>query len=112
MSFSFCKKACTECPFLKTSLPGWLSSYTTEELHRLVMSENPFPCHMTHDEEISFSEAGTEKYPLCFGAMAFMKKNFKMPKDYEMSVFVKEIKIDETQNILSVPEFYKHHNKE
>ena len=109
MEFSVCKKPCNDCPFTKSSLPGWLADYTPQQLHMLVMSETPFPCHLTHEDDISIKEAGTTKYPLCAGALAFMKKNGKMPKDLKLAKFVGEISRESLSEILSVREFYKHH---
>ena len=101
------KKPCDECPFKKSSLPGWLADYTPTQLHGYVMSERPFPCHMTHEENLTFQEA--EDYPLCGGALAYMKKNAKMPRDRDMADYVKQIDKEQLEEILSTPEFFKHH---
>jgi len=105
-----CNTPCQECPFLKTSLAGWLSTYTPEELHRLVMAEVSFPCHMTHEEDIEFNQAGTE-YPLCAGALRYMKKGCKLPRRADLSALMVNITTKECDNILSIPEFFKHHTK-
>ena len=84
-----CKTPCNECPFRKNSLAGWLAEYTPTHLHQIVMGEQPFPCHLTHEENISFDEA--KKLPLCNGALAYMKKNGKSPRDKELNEFVKGI---------------------
>ncbi len=111
MSYVTCKKSCNECPFTKTSLKGWLADYTAQELHNIVMNENPFPCHLTHNNNIGWHEAGTEQYPLCMGALKYMKKACKLPRNIELAKIIKAIPYNELDNILSVPEFFKHHNK-
>lgn len=110
MAYETCKKSCTECPFTKTSLAGWLADYTPQDLHLLVMSERPFPCHMTHKEDmLTWEEAGTKEHPLCMGALKYMKKAAKMPRNNELAEIIRNIPREELENILSVPEFMEHH---
>lgn len=103
-----CKKPCNECPFRKDSLRGWLSAYSPTELHQIVMNEKPFPCHMTHDGDIEWEDAGSKTNPLCAGALIYMKQAFKSPRNPDIAKCVKNI--DRDTNILSVPEFFSHHN--
>jgi hypothetical protein len=110
MAYETCKKSCNECPFTKTSLAGWLADYTPQDLHTLVMSERPFPCHMTHKEDmLSWEDAGTEKYPLCMGALKYMKKAGKLPRNKDLMDAMKDISRDDLDNILSLREFFEHH---
>lgn len=109
MSFKVCEKSCNECPFTKTSLGGWLADYTPMELHSIVMNEQPFPCHMTHKENLTWEEAGKGKYPLCKGALKYMKKAGKLPRNKELADILKNVTIEELDNILSVSEFFTHH---
>ena len=102
-----CKVPCKECPFRKDSMKGWLADYTPMQLHSFVMSESPFPCHMTHQEEVSFKDAA--ELPLCNGALSYMRKNAKSPRDPELNKLVQEIDRETLGNILSVPEFFEHH---
>lgn len=107
-----CKTPCNDCPFRKNSLAGWLGEYSAQDLHMLVMSERPFPCHMTHaDEDLDWDEAGTKENPLCAGALLFMKKSAKMPRDPELAKILKSFDYSGCDNILSVTEFYKHHTE-
>lgn len=106
---NYCKKPCGECPFSKMSLGGWLADYTATELHRIVMNELPFPCHMSHEEDLEWDKVGTSKNPLCAGALMYMKKNAKSPRRQDLAVLVKQININDCDDILSVPEFFEHH---
>ncbi len=110
---NICKKTCNDCPFRKQSLPGWLGDYNSaQELHNIVMSEAPFPCHLTHtDEEISFEEAGTVEHPLCAGALMYMRKAGKLPRNKELLDAMKSFPISELDAILSYREFFQHHSK-
>ncbi len=104
-----CKKPCNDCPFKKTSLGGWLADYTPQELHMLVMSEKPFPCHMTHEDTISWEQAGTKEHPLCMGALKYMKKAGKLPRNKELADILKSVSREDLEDVLSVPEFFEHH---
>ncbi len=107
-----CKTPCTDCPFRKNSLPGWLSDYTPRELHNIIMAEKPFPCHMTHPNNIvTYEDAGSEEYPLCAGALQYMKKAAKLPLNPELRALVSGIDRTQLDNILTVPEFFEHHSK-
>ncbi len=105
-----CKSPCNECPFRKDSLSGWLSDYTPQELHNIVMQELAFPCHMTHDEDLDWEEAGSEESPLCAGALMYMRKGAKRPRRADLAKLVEQIDPKELDNILSVPEFFDHHS--
>lgn len=104
-----CKKPCNECPFTKTSMRGWLANYTPESLHGIVMSEQPFPCHMLHDEQIEWEDAGTSQYPICAGSLRYMKKGAKQPRNLELKKLVSNLTLNDCKNILSIPEFFEHH---
>lgn len=109
---NYCKTPCSDCPFRKDSIAGWLSEYTTQDLHSLVMNEIPFPCHMTHDRDLEFDEAGEAETPLCAGALRYMRKAGKSPRRQDLAFLLKSIDRNDCENILSVPEFFKHHSAE
>ncbi len=106
---NYCKKPCNDCPFRKDSLAGWLSDYEPQELHNIVMGEHPFPCHLTHEEDLDWEEAGKKETPLCAEALLYMKKNAKMPRHPEVRQIMNQFTKEDCNNILSVPEFIKHH---
>lgn len=96
-----CKKMCSECPFSRNSSGGWLGPFKEpKELHLTVMSELPFPCHKKMDRDISFSEVGTKRYPLCRGALIYMKHNGKKPRDRALATVMSEISSDETDQTM------------
>ena len=106
-----CKKPCDECPFREDSLPGWLSTYTAIELHTLVMNEFPFPCHMTHNDNLDWEEAGKYETPLCGGALRYMRKNAKSPRRQDIAIHVNSLTQEDCKGILSTSDFFTHHNK-
>lgn len=103
------KTTCDECPFTKTSLAGWLANYTPIELHRIVMSELAFPCHMTHEKDLTWKEA--EDNLLCAGAIRYMRKNAKQPRREDLAELVNGLTVSDLDNILSMKEFFEHHER-
>lgn len=103
------KTPCNDCPFRKDSAPGWLGPYSGPlALHQFIMSETPFPCHLTHEEkDLAPGVAGSEKHPLCSGAIAYMKKNGKRPRNPALAGLVSAC--NDTEGILALPEFFQHH---
>lgn len=104
-------KPCKDCPFSKKSLRGWLADYTPESLHRIVMSEQHFPCHMQlqdGEDVLSFEEA--ELYPVCVGSQLYMRKCAKIPYNPILSQKLRNFTQEELDQVLSIGEFFKHHN--
>lgn len=105
------KSPCTDCPFRKDSLRGWLADYTPEELYNIVLNEQPFPCHMAmkKTDYVEPKEVGNEEYPICAGSLRFMKKSGKLPRNKELALLLKQIAVEDCENILSQIEFITHH---
>jgi hypothetical protein len=94
------KKACKECPFLKKSAPGWLGSDTTPmEFRTEALSESGYSCHMTLNKP---------KETQCIGALAHAKISCKRFSNKELQDAMKDV---DTENIMTVPEFVKHHTR-
>jgi hypothetical protein len=71
------KKPCGECPFLKTSIPGWLGPWTAQELVTSLAYE-PFPCHQTIPESAPTDFVG---YKACAGMAVFLNNKFECSRD-------------------------------
>lgn len=102
------KKPCKECPFKKNSLPGWLGGETAQSTFDMVSHEVDFACHMTRDKDV-------EKMSRCRGFLLFTIKSCKTPKyNVELKKIIDSMKkvTNDLTNILSIPEFFKHHNKQ
>lgn len=92
---------CKECPFAKTSAPGWLGGlWTAPQLHGLIMSEREFPCHLT---------IGKRKGGRCRGSVVYMAKAFKSPHDLVLKQQVESATGEEMDAVLDVPGFMEHH---
>ncbi len=123
------KRPCSECPFRKASPPGYLGPWEgPEEIHGVVMAEVPFACHLTVNSPedyadlmkpedqggCSLDESTIEGLiacdsSRCFGALLYMKKAGKLPRDPETSTVLQTVGPELLDRILSVPEFFTHH---
>jgi hypothetical protein len=96
---------CVECPFRKNSAPGWLGGETVEDTFRHIKGEADFACHLTRNKKKS-------EMSRCRGSMMFMRKSGQLPK-YNVRLLkdLQEMGKPDASEILSVPEFFKHHKR-
>lgn len=48
---------CTDCPFRRTSLPGWLGEWSgPDELSAHVLAGNRYPCHLTMNSRSDYDD--------------------------------------------------------
>lgn len=59
---------CSDCPFRRDALPGWLGDSTPEEFLRMTHGESRIDCH-------------TEVGPQCAGAAIYRRNVCKSPRD-------------------------------
>lgn len=78
------KEPCVECPFRRSSLPGWLGDHrTSQEIIEMIRYDVFFPCH---EKVISLMERlppdeALVRAPHCVGALAFMNNTCKLSRD-------------------------------
>lgn len=95
------KEPCKECPFLKTSAPGWLGGYGPITTHHTAVSDGPFLCHPTRT---------TDNPKECAGRLLYAAKCAKQFDDGRLNRLKQELKeAHGTGLILSFPEFLEHH---
>ncbi len=81
---------CKECPFRKSSPPGWLGGHkNSREIINVVQFDQRFPCHMkvtalVTNDGVPFKRAVVEA-DLCAGALVFMNNNCKRSRDREVA---------------------------
>lgn len=88
------KKPCSDCPFRRDALAGWLGGQTPEHFMRLAMSDSPEPCHATIG-------------PQCAGIAIFRANICKVPRDPE----VLQLPRDKEAVFAWPNEFIEHHTK-
>lgn len=79
------KEPCVECPFRRTSLPGWLGNHkTSKEIVDMIRFDGFFPCHTQVNElirrDVTFDEA-VVRAAHCVGALVFMNNTCKLSRD-------------------------------
>lgn len=87
-------KPCSDCPFARTALPGWIAGSTAEEWIRMAHSETQFECHTLLGAQ-------------CAGSAIYRANVCKKPRDGEILALPADRKI-----VFSTPiEFLNHHKK-
>ena len=69
------RKACSNCPFKKDSLNGWLGEARAREIvHSITAQQGTFSCHKTteYDDETGDNRE-TDSSQHCAGAMIFLE---------------------------------------
>lgn len=89
------KEPCKECPFLRTSLPGWLGDHaTSKQIVHIVEHDGFFPCHLKVSRLVNlglpFPTAAVEA-DHCVGALAFMNNSCKLSRDPLVAQLQKEV---------------------
>ncbi len=88
------KKPCSDCPFRRDALPGWLGGDTPEYYTRLAQSDLLIHCH-------------TKLGPQCAGAAIYRANIGKVPRDRKVLRL-----LPDKMTVFSWPtEFINHHSK-
>jgi hypothetical protein len=85
-------KPCSDCPFARTAVRGWLGPYTAEEWVRLIHGEGKVECH-------------TLIGPQCAGAAIYRGNVCKDPRDSSLLTLPKNV----TLVFRNPQEFMTHH---
>jgi hypothetical protein len=86
------KRPCTDCPFARTALRGWLGELTREEWVEVLHGEERVLCHAILGPE-------------CAGAAIYRSNVCKMPRD----VTLLKLPADRQLVFASPGEFVRHH---
>ena len=77
------KQPCSDCPFRRKAMPGWLGGSSPEGFIDCMNRDEPLPCHQTIDYDDpdwllkwSAQEAGS----MCAGALIFMANKLQRPR--------------------------------
>ena len=100
---------CAQCPWLRTSLPGWLGNSTPEEFMEQAEADIRMPCHIHVDYERDDWEQQAEKAPRCAGHAIFLRNRFKAPRERELYEFTHLVTPDKITVFQWPQEFLDHH---
>ncbi|MEK6828984.1 MAG: hypothetical protein AABY15_02575 [Nanoarchaeota archaeon] len=111
-------KTCSDCPFSKTSVRGFLADYTIQDFKDFMNAEASFPCHKSMEEDGKSLDEVTQdiedgKKPFCRGYVESMIKSAKRP--YKNKKLIEAIELVKSQglseNTMSIFEFIDFHDK-
>lgn len=103
------RKMCSECPFRKNSMPGYLGPHTPEGLLKIVHGEGGFACHMDIDK-VKYGGKDFSKLEQCAGAILHGIKSGKSFRHPQLQAQQKALKgSTELNNTLGLREFMEHH---
>lgn len=99
---------CSECPWRKSSAPGWLGASTPLQFLAQAESGIRMPCHCAVNYERDDWEQQVEEAPRCAGHAAYLRNRCKMPSDPEMRAFAD--RVGRNPEVFTRPEeFVSHH---
>lgn len=88
------KAPCSDCPFRRDALRGWLGGSTPEEFIAMAHSDTAYPCHAFLG-------------PQCAGLAIYRANVAKLPR----SPHVQRLNADRVAVFASIKEFLAHHKK-
>lgn len=99
---------CAECPWRKTSAPGWLGASTPLQFLAQAESGIKMPCHCAVDYERADWESAAAAAPRCAGHAAYLKNRCKRPSNAELADFADSV--GRNSEVFTRPEeFVEHH---
>lgn len=105
------RKACSVCPFRRSSAPGYLGAsrdplqFTQAALADFV--DHDLPCHATVDYGRD-DWSTDDSHAACAGALIFAKNGSKQPRDPRRAAMVQGVETDDEVFSWS-HEFHEHH---
>jgi hypothetical protein len=99
---------CAQCPWRKTSAPGWLGSSTPLQFLAQAEADLKMPCHCAVNYEKDDWRAQAEQAPRCAGHAIFLRNRGKLPRDRDLAAFVGQVERNDA--VFTNPaEFVTHH---
>ncbi len=95
---------CFDCPWLRTSTPGWLGPYDAETWYHMAHGEVPIACHLTITETEDWNDEGVEQ---CAGVAIYRSNVLKSPRDPAIATLPAD-----TNLVFGHGEFVEHHTGE
>lgn len=105
-------KPCSECPWRRSSIRGWLGASTPREFLATTMAEHRMPCHKTIDYERPDWKVAAAAAPLCVGSLVFLANICKIPRDPDLAAARMMVAADREEVFSSPSQFLDHHSRE
>ncbi len=104
------KQPCSDCPFRRKAMPGWLGAGSPESFLDCMQRDEPLPCHQTidyGDPRWLDKWIAQENGPMCGGALIFMANKLQRSRDREFPTMPP----DKTEVFSDSLEFVRHHRE-
>ena len=107
-----CAKPCSNCPFRRESMPGWLGAGSPESFIDCIQRDEPLPCHPTIDYDdrhwlAKWMAQGDDTGSICAGSLIFMANKLQRPHDPAFPT----MKADRETVFSNSIEFVRHHRE-
>jgi hypothetical protein len=100
------KQPCMQCPFRKTSLPGYVGDAEPEQFLATTMADEEMPCHLTVDytdehwrESLRFDDVA-----YCKGALIFFRNICKKSRDWRRPI------AERSEEVFASPQAFLNHH--
>lgn len=80
-----CKVPCSECPFRKNSIKGYLGPHTIDDIKMIARTGVDFKCHKT-------LELSEDRYRTCSGYVHYLNNTIQLSRNAEIAKLQKEFK--------------------
>lgn len=94
---------CSECPWRRNSLPGWLGPHTAEEWAQGVHGDQEIACHLTIPEDADDEPEDVSMMTACSGAAIHRANICKSPRNVPYKLPA------DTRTVFGYGEFLEHH---
>lgn len=95
------RKPCSDCPWRRVALPGWLGTVTADDWIQAAHGEVRIDCHTKRGTRAPFG-------PQCAGAAVYRANVCKTPRDRNLLVLQ-----ENREKVFATPaEFLAHHRRE
>jgi len=104
------KQPCSDCPFRRKAMPGWLGAGSPESFVDCMNRDEPLPCHQTidyDDPDWLAKWSAQENGSMCAGALVFMANKLQRPKAPGFPT----LPPDKTNVFANTIEFVRHHRE-
>lgn len=100
---------CAQCPWRRTSAPGYLGNSTTLEFLSQAEFAPRMPCHIFIDYEQPDWQEQIETAPRCAGHAIYLRNRGKLPEDAGTREMVQSVQPDRDNVFGFHVEFLRHH---
>lgn len=100
------KTPCSECPWRREHMPGWLGGYSIDAFLGQIQHDGPpLPCHKT-------IPTGGEARSMCAGALIFMRNSCKSAQHPDYGDAREQVEPDPVAVFQWPHEFRAHHEQD